>query len=132
LHIVIRFAAVVVLVLSLGLHWAFLQSVAWAGMLVSYSQGATFKEAVSKTFDGQHPCKLCTAIEQGRKEEKRQDQEQPAKPGLKMDPGLTWQAAAFTLPRFHDHFATPDLAAVSRHEEPPKPRPRHCGPDLLT
>ncbi len=33
-----KMIAVLVLVLSLGLHWAFLQSVGWVSMIVRYAQ----------------------------------------------------------------------------------------------
>lgn len=46
-----------------------LQTMAWTGMLVSYSQDGDFTEAVEKTFDGAHPCPLCLAIEESRKAE---------------------------------------------------------------
>src|SRR5437588_11570426 len=58
---------------SIGLHWTFLQAVAWAGMIVSYSQEAPLGEAVVKTFDGQHPCKLCRQIAQGKQSEKKSE-----------------------------------------------------------
>src|SRR5439155_26981924 len=58
---------------SIGLHWTFLQAVGWAGMIVSYSQGAALGEAVVKTFDGQHPCTLCKQIAKGKRSEKRSD-----------------------------------------------------------
>ena len=45
-----------------------MQCVAWAGMLVSYSQKGTVAEAVEKTFDGQHPCPLCLAIREAEKQ----------------------------------------------------------------
>ncbi len=54
---------------SIGLHWAFLQVVAWTGMLISYSQNRPVTEAVSETFDGQHPCKLCKQIAKGKRTE---------------------------------------------------------------
>jgi hypothetical protein len=123
---VIRFAATLVLVLSLGLHWAFLQTVAWTGMIISYSHGSSFKEAVTKTFDGKHPCSLCKVIQQGRAEEKKQDQQQ-TKPISKMDFGVIWQSAAFNFDCNRERIPSPDLNAPSRREEPPKPRPR-CFP----
>jgi len=43
-------------------HWAALQSVAWAGMLVEYSQHASVAKAIAQTFDGKHPCALCKQI----------------------------------------------------------------------
>jgi hypothetical protein len=67
---------------SIGLHWAFLQSVAWMSMLVSYSHSSAFAEAVVKTFDGQHPCRLCNLVEDGKKTEKAQ---KVLKPQAKLD-----------------------------------------------
>jgi hypothetical protein len=55
-----------------GGHWAVLQSIAWAQMLVKYSRDASLSEAVTKTFDGKHPCKMCLKIQECRKQEKRQ------------------------------------------------------------
>lgn len=37
-------------------------------MLVSYAQDGTVAEAIEKTFDGQHPCPLCLAIEKAAEE----------------------------------------------------------------
>ncbi len=59
---------VAALCLSLGIQWALLQSVAWTGMLISWSQEVSLVEAVKNTFDGEHPCPLCKAVESGRKE----------------------------------------------------------------
>jgi len=58
---------------SIGLHWTVLQTVAWAAMIVSYSQEAPLGEAVAKTFDGQHPCTLCKQIAKGKRSEKKSD-----------------------------------------------------------
>jgi len=58
---------------SIGLHWSFFQVVAWAGMVISYSQNAPLTEAVAKTFDGQHPCKLCKQIAKSKRSEKKTD-----------------------------------------------------------
>jgi hypothetical protein len=66
----VKVIAVVALTLSLGLHWAFLQSVAWAGMIVQYSKDDSVTSALSKTFDGKHACKLCRIVEAGRSAEK--------------------------------------------------------------
>jgi hypothetical protein len=92
----VRITAVSVLVLSLGLHWALLQTVAWTGMLLTYSRGTSLSEAVTKTFDGQHPCALCKFVENGRAEEKEQEQQQ-LKPGSKFDCGLIWQQVDFAF-----------------------------------
>ena len=66
-----RVLIVLALAGSIGLHWAFLQSVAWVGMVVTYSKTDRLPEALQKTFDGQHPCKLCKHIAQGKKSEKK-------------------------------------------------------------
>jgi hypothetical protein len=111
------------LVLSLGLHWAFLQTVAWTGMLVSYAQQGTFAEAVSKTFDGEHPCKMCKVVQQGRAAERQQEQ-QATKTGLKLEPSLIWREAVVlpAIPR--GWVCGPDIFSSARNDEPPKPRPR--------
>lgn len=127
---IIRFTTVLVLVLSLGLHWALLQTVAWTGMIVSYSRDASFTEAVSKTFDGEHPCALCKVIQKSRADEKKQDQQQ-AKPISKMDLGLVWQTIAFNFDCDREPIPSPDVNASSRREEPPKPRPRTASLDSL-
>lgn len=66
-----RYLIVVALAGSIGLHWALLQVVAWTGMVVSYSQDGTITQAVAKTFDGQHPCKLCRQIAKEQQTEKK-------------------------------------------------------------
>jgi hypothetical protein len=54
-----KLAVVSALVVTLGAHWALLQTVAWVGMIITYSQETTLAEAVEMTFDGEHPCRLC-------------------------------------------------------------------------
>ena len=46
-----------------GGQWLVLQSVAWTGMLIKYSQQDGLAEAVAETFDGHHPCHLCKDIQ---------------------------------------------------------------------
>jgi hypothetical protein len=58
---------------SIGLHWAFLQAVAWTGMVISFSQDGPVTEAVAKTFDGHHLCSLCKQIEKDKRTEKKAD-----------------------------------------------------------
>jgi hypothetical protein len=117
------------LVLTLGLHWALLQTFAWTGMLITYARDASFKEAVAKTFDGQHPCALCKVIKKGRAEEKNQEQKQ-VKPEIKLDLALVWQPAGFNFDhRDHERIATFNSFGTSRADEPPKPRPRGIFPD---
>jgi hypothetical protein len=126
----VKTVTVAVLVLSLGLHWALLQTVAWTGMLVSYSRDGSFKQAVAKTFDGKHPCPLCKVIEKGRAEEKKQEQQQ-SKPGVKMDLGLVWQTTDFEFDCDRARIAPSQFTAPIRADEPPKPRPRGALPGSL-
>ena len=85
------------LILAVGGHWAVLQSIAWVGMVVSYSQTDSLNVALKKTFDGAHPCKLCIAVKAG----KRAEQKQAApKVETKLDL-LGFQ------PSFHVHLALP-------------------------
>lgn len=119
----LRIVAALTLAFSLGLHWAALQLVAWTGMIVTYSRGAPVVEAISKTFDGKHPCKLCLAIKEGRAREKQQEQPQ-TKPFSKLDLGLVWQPIRFDffVPRAWRPAGA--LTAPSRTDPPPKPPPR--------
>jgi hypothetical protein len=69
--------------LGMGAHWAILQSVAWTEMVITYSRHASLREALEKTFDGKHPCKLCRMVKAGRKSERNQNRR---KVSLKLDP----------------------------------------------
>lgn len=68
-----QYLLIVALFFALGGHWVVLQSVAWGRMIVEYSQQSSVKEAVVKTFDGQHPCDLCTTLSKAREKEKKSD-----------------------------------------------------------
>jgi hypothetical protein len=54
-----------------GGHWAILQTGAWMGMIVAYSRDGGVSTAISRTFDGKHPCALCCAVQDGRKQEEK-------------------------------------------------------------
>jgi|UniRef100_UPI003785310F hypothetical protein len=71
---------VLLVCLSLGLHWAVIQGIAWTGMLISYAAEGAMIEAVEKTFDGQHGCPLCQTVKEGRDS----DQNQPQQTGQAM------------------------------------------------
>ena len=64
---------VLALVLATGVHWAALQSVAWATMLAGNLCTESVSKAVSNTFDGAHPCPLCKAIAAAKKSEKKSE-----------------------------------------------------------
>jgi hypothetical protein len=104
--------------LSLSLHWTVLQSVAWMSMFVQYSQDGLPK-ALTKTFDGKHPCDLCKMVQKGKQTESAKQ-----KAEIKFDPLLA--IASISVP------PPPPLAVVShndsisnqRVESPPHPPPR--------
>lgn len=120
---IVRIATVLMLVLSLGLHWAVLQTVAWTGMIIAYSQNDSLQGAVGKTFDGQHPCPMCKAIKQGRAEERQQSQ-QKSDSTVKLEFPLLTESLRLTAPEFGADvcFFIPHL--TSSASEPPTPPPR--------
>lgn len=65
----LRWLMVLALCFSIGLQWVVLQGIAWTGMLIEFSQTDTLAAAVEKTFDGEHPCPLCKAVQEGKKKE---------------------------------------------------------------
>ena len=90
-------------------------------MAVSYSQNSTFKEALGKTFDGFHPCKLCKVVQSGKRSEKKQD---APKPINKLD--LIGFSEPLTLdgPAVDNVAVDPVPAAFPARESPPTPPPR--------
>ena len=120
-------ACLVAVLVTLGGHWLALQSFAWARMLADFSRQDGLIVALSKTFDGKHPCALCLSIQRERQQEQR---ERPNAPGVKPDrdpdlfcevrrtplplpPSVPTEAVPF-VPRFHSDFI----------DSPPTPPPR--------
>lgn len=109
------------LAVLLGAHWLLLQSVAWVGMIIDYSQNATLSEAISMTFDGEHPCRMCLVVKEGKKAESKQLQ---LKPELKLD-FLCADSTEWLPPLLPFTLLTPDSTYRSpRSEAPPGPPPR--------
>lgn len=91
-------------------------------MIVSYSRNASFVEAVSKTFDGDHPCSLCKLVRQGKASEKRKEAQ---KPEPKLDKLLPVSRPFILRPPKLPPLIFGGLdQLVSRVETPPKPPPR--------
>lgn len=119
-----KWLIVLTLTLSIGAHWTFLQSVAWVGMIVSYSHNAPLTEAFSKTFDGEHPCKLCKFVQCGKATEKKQETQKPTKEIEKSLPIA--RSCALYPPQVLPHtFGTP-VRADARLERPPIPPPERA------
>jgi hypothetical protein len=117
-----RFLVALALVLSLGLHWTALQSAAWLGMIVKYSQDASIEEALEKTFDGEHPCELCKLVEQGTKQQ-GQDEKKASDAIKKLDL-LAMVPARFIPPPMPEPRPLPPLVTlIERADTPPLPPP---------
>ncbi|KAB2673411.1 MAG: hypothetical protein DVB31_03720 [Verrucomicrobia bacterium] len=118
-----RYLAVVLLSLSLGLHWTVVQSVAWAGMLVTRAHADSLSTAIRTTFDGQHPCTLCKAVAAGKAAEKQA-------PASQFVPKLDLCNATATEISIRAPVAAPSLRAepivVSRLPDSPLPPPPCC------
>ena len=120
---VIRLTTVLVLVVSLGLHWALLQTIAWTGMVLTYSQENSLRDAVRMTFDGEHPCRMCQVVKQGRADD-RQTDKQSTRPGTKFELAIVWQTAESILTLPYESIAAPATHAEVRRDAPPTPPPR--------
>lgn len=110
------------LIISIGGHWAILQSVAWVSMVVSFSKDSTIEAAVVKTFDGKHPCNICKMVRHGKAAEKKHE---AIKIKSKMDVWIP--VREFSLPTFateHETISSFASALRSRSEPPPFPPPR--------
>jgi hypothetical protein len=112
---------VVTLVCAIGGHWAILQSVAWAGMVVSYSQNSTLQEALTKTFDGKHPCRVCKVVEKGKQSERKQVL---LKVETKLDFWLVQNSSRLNAPVPFDVLRAESDFYPARFQSPPTPPPR--------
>jgi hypothetical protein len=106
---------------SIGLHWAFFQTLAWAQMVISYSQNASLSEALVKTFDGKHPCKLCKNIAESKRTEKQSDSDLDLK---KFEFSFATSAFIFQAPSFLDNPRPINDSVAVLARTPPVPPPR--------
>ena len=112
---------VAALVLTTGLHWAALQTVAWTTMLASNLCSQSVGEAVSNTFDGEHPCPLCKAIAAAKKSQQKTEAVAPI---LKMEYPPAPEKIVLISPAPISAFSLATLAADSSFQKPPLPPPR--------
>ena len=68
---------VLALSLSIGLQWVVVQSAAWVGMFMANSHEATAMQSIAMTFDGQHECKLCKALDRGEETSSKKQSPSP-------------------------------------------------------
>jgi len=115
-----KWLLVLMLCVTLGFHWGLLQSVAWVGMIVNYSCQGSFREAMSKTFDGQHPCPLCKLVREGKKSEKKP----AAQLNVKKIDLFTGDSVAFDFPPLPASAFPFPLVTLTRTDVPLLPPPR--------
>lgn len=112
------------LMLSIGGQWALVQSAAWAGMFIKYVKHDSVAEALSKTFDGQHPCRLCKAVTQGTNGSKSAPSKNPA-PVIKINLlGHSTETVLVQASPQRTWIATISERACPRSEAPEAPPPR--------
>ena len=118
---------VAALVVSIGLHWAVLQSAAWVGMAVAYTvEKGSLSEGLSDTFDGEHPCPLCKAVKKGAEAEQKSHDGQPP-PSKTKEMKLT--LALVSVPKFvfspsePQHWIMTSSQLKTRQEPPVIPPP---------
>jgi hypothetical protein len=116
-----RGATALAVCLSVGAHWAALQSVAWGRMIVVYSQHDSLAKAVVKTFDGKHPCDLCKHISSAQNSQKKQDTGPVA---AKPDLICATHGILLIPPQTDFSFLVTTTRAVSCARPPPTPPPR--------
>lgn len=109
------------LIVTLGAHWALLQTVAWTTMLADNLHATSFHEAMAKTFDGKHPCCLCKAIAAAKKSEKKSE---AVSLTLKLEFPPVAEKFAFISPKPISAFSLTDFTSDSSFQKPPLPPPR--------
>ena len=113
--------------LSLGLHWGAMQMLGWVSMTVEFARTAPISEALEKTFDGEHPCALCLAVQHRAMPA---DEHAPEKPKAKMDlkPLVIslWEVPVFLIPSASGIASWPAIhfPASGLKDRPPVPPPR--------
>lgn len=118
-----KILVVIALVLTTGLHWAALQTVAWSTMLASNLCKQSVTTAVAETFDGGHPCPLCKAIAAGKKSEQKSEAISPV---LKMEFPPVADRLVLIPPSQFQTVSFPDFFAAATFAKPLLPPPRSC------
>jgi hypothetical protein len=116
-----KFILVVALACSIGLHWAFFQSLAWTSMLADNLRRDSLAHAFTRTFDGKHPCRLCKAIADGKKSEQKSEWTACFKT-LEFPPAT--EDFTLTAPACFALSIRADFFARTFSDSPPTPPPR--------
>ena len=114
---------ILALLAATGGHWAVLQSVAWTTMFAANLTTESFSEAVSQTFDGKHPCRLCCAVKAGKAAEKKTDFPAPI---TKFEYVNEAPRFVFVAPTAFMLLTSAQQIFPDRNSSPPVPPPRVC------
>jgi hypothetical protein len=109
------------LLAATGAHWAILQSFAWTTMLAQNLHVDSFTEAVTRTFDGKHPCNLCKAIAAGKSSEKKAEFTAPL---MRFEFPPAPRCPAVIAPDRFVRLPLVNESAESLSQQPPTPPPR--------
>jgi hypothetical protein len=109
------------LLAATGAHWGVLQSVAWTTMLAQNLRADGFTEAVTRTFDGQHPCPLCKAIAAGKRSEKKAEFTLPL---VRFEFPPAQPCSVVIAPESVPLLPAANVFAESLTRQPPTPPPR--------
>jgi hypothetical protein len=115
---------IIALLGATGGHWAVLQTIAWADMLTKNLQTESVKAAVTKTFGGDHPCKLCKQISEGKKAEQQSEIPLQIK---KLEFVTECPAFVFAAPQDFDLLREPFFLIADLTHSPSVPPPRSPG-----
>ncbi len=115
---------VLLMCVSLGMHWTVLQGIAWTQMLISYASEGTLAEAVEKTFDGEHPCPLCKKVQEGQQQHEDDSTPVAAKSLKKFEAVLVAQTRVVPPPAVIRSFPESVSSFEGWHDVPPTPPPR--------
>jgi hypothetical protein len=98
-----------------------LQSVAWTAMFIQYTKSVPVCQAISRTFDGAHPCSLCHIVNKGKASEKKPDVQSPS-------PKIDMICASRTFPSVPPfvlfEYVTKNFSVSEHLHSPPVPPPR--------
>jgi hypothetical protein len=112
---------IVALLSATGGHWALLQTVAWATMLANNARTECLADAITKTFDGRHPCPMCRQIAESRQSEKKSDMQIETR---KLEYPREVAVFIFTPPNHFFLLGERISSAPLLTEAPPTPPPR--------
>jgi hypothetical protein len=117
-----KILVILALVVSTGAHWGALQTVAWTAMLAENLRTSSLSGAVTRTFDGKHPCCLCKVIAAGRKSEQKSEFTLQLN---KLEFPPSPENPAFVAPSHFQLLPLKNAFAKSRPFRPPTPPPRN-------